>query len=75
MKCAHFEAAKKEEGIKEYFLSIGHLSHHQRYAAILAISRAYPRERIKLSAFGPEGGEHAIIHFGAKSAERRKFAP
>ncbi len=75
LKCVHYENAKTEEGAREYFISIGHLNHHQRYSAILAISRAYPREKIKLSHFGPEEGEHAVIHFGAKSAERRKFAP
>jgi hypothetical protein len=75
LKCVHFESAKKDEGIREYFISIDHLDQHQRYAAILAISRAYPKERVKLSNFGPEEGEHAVIHFGAKSAERRRFAP
>jgi hypothetical protein len=75
LKCVHYENAKMEEGVKEYFISIDHLHQHQRYSAVLAISRAYPKERVKISHFGPEEGEHAVIHFGAKSAERRRFAP
>ncbi|MEM4272575.1 MAG: hypothetical protein QXH30_03205 [Candidatus Bilamarchaeaceae archaeon] len=74
LQCSSFESLKREEGQKEYFISIDHLDHHQRYAAMLAISRAYPRETVRLSSFGPEEAEHAIIHFGGKSAERRRPA-
>lgn len=75
LKCAHFEAAKREEGRREYFISIDHLDRHQKYSVMLAISRAYPGERVKMSAFGPEGISHEVIHLGARSPFRRQYAP